>query len=124
MLFQWKKIGEKFPGKRKLIGKTKKAITAIAENKYMLKVNDRNIEKMCKICSKLTLKTTERRQWLCSRFFIVNFEHISHLFLVFLFLTSNKFTFAEIAITMMNILMFEILEMLESIVINGSFSTK
>ena len=33
--------------------------------------------------------TTERRQWRCSSVFIVNFEHISHLVLVFLLLTLN-----------------------------------
>ena len=36
---------------------------------------------MCDISSKLTIKTPERRHWLCSGVFIVNFEHISHLFL-------------------------------------------
>ena len=34
------------------------------------------------MCSKLTIKTPERRQWLGSGVFIVNFEHISHLVLV------------------------------------------
>ena len=31
-------------------------------------------------CTKLTIKTPERRQWRRSGVFIVNFEHISHLF--------------------------------------------
>ena len=42
------------------------------------------------ICSKLTIKTPERRLWRLWRrsgFFILNFEHILHLFLVFLLLT-------------------------------------
>ena len=39
-------------------------------------------------CSDLTIKT-ERRQWCCSGVFIVNFEHVSHLVLVFLLLTLN-----------------------------------
>ena len=39
------------------------------------------------ICSKLTIKIPERRQW---RVFIVSFEHSSHLFLVFLLLALNK----------------------------------
>ena len=34
--------------------------------------------------SKLTIKTPERRYWRRSGVFIVNFEHISHLVLVFL----------------------------------------
>ena len=36
--------------------------------------------KRCELCSKLTLKTTEQRQWGCSDVFNVNFEHISHVF--------------------------------------------
>ena len=53
---------------------------------YLLKVNDRNTETRCEICSKLTIKTTERRRRR-SGVFTVNFEHISHLILVFLPLT-------------------------------------
>ena len=52
----------------------------------MFKVNTRNTRKMCEICSKLTIKTQERRQWLRSGVSIVNFVNISHLFLVFLLL--------------------------------------
>ena len=44
---------------------------------YMFKVNNRNTRTRCEICSELTY------------FFIVNFEHISHLVLVFLLLTLN-----------------------------------
>ena len=46
--------------------------------------------KWCEICSKLTIKTPEWGQWHRSGVFIVNFEHISDLFLVFLFLTLKK----------------------------------
>ena len=56
---------------------------------YLLKVNNRNTRKRCEICSKLTIKIPERRQWRRSGIFIVNFEHILHLALVFLLLTSN-----------------------------------
>ena len=42
------------------------------------------------MCSKLTLKTPERRQWHRSDVSIVNSEHTSHPFLVFLLLTLNK----------------------------------
>ena len=52
---------------------------------------------MRKICSKLTLKTLERHQqrlFICRRhrsgIFIVNFEQILHIFLVFQLLTLNK----------------------------------
>ena len=34
-----------------------------------------------KICSKLKIKTPERRHWRRTDVFIVNFEHISHLVL-------------------------------------------
>ena len=56
---------------------------------YLLKVNNRNTRTSSEICSKLTMKTPERRQWRCSGVFIINFEHISHLVLVFLLLTLN-----------------------------------
>ena len=39
--------------------------------------------------NKKDTRTTERRQWRRSGVFIVNFEHILHLVLVFLFLTLN-----------------------------------
>ena len=54
---------------------------------YMFKVNNRNTRKRCQIYSKFTIKTPERCQWHRSGVFIVNFEHISHLALVFLLLT-------------------------------------
>lgn len=37
---------------------------------------------MCEYYSRLTIKTTEQRHWRCSGTFIVNFEHIWHIFLV------------------------------------------
>ena len=47
---------------------------------YLLKVNYRNTRKKCEICSELTIKTPERRQWRtftpCSTIFTVNFEHV------------------------------------------------
>ena len=59
-------------------------------NIYFFKVHNRNTRKRCEICSKLTVKTPERHHWGRSGAFIVNFEHIPHLFLVFLLLTLNK----------------------------------
>ena len=53
---------------------------------YMFKVNKRNTRTRCKIRSKIAIKTPE---WSRSGVFIVNFEHISHLDLVFLLLTLN-----------------------------------
>ena len=43
---------------------------------YLLKLNDGNTKTVCEICPKLTMKTTERRQWHCSDVFIVNIEQI------------------------------------------------
>ena len=56
---------------------------------HLLKVKNRNKRKMCEILSKLTMKTTEQRHWRHSGVFIVDFEHISHLVLVFVLLTLN-----------------------------------
>ena len=53
---------------------------------YMFKVTNRNTRARCEICSKLTIKTPEGRHWRCSGVFIVKFENISHLILVFLLL--------------------------------------
>ena len=36
--------------------------THLQANIYLFKVNNRNTRKMCKICSKLVIKTPERRQ--------------------------------------------------------------
>ena len=48
------------------------------------------------MCSKLTKTTPERRHQRRSGVCIVNFEHISHIFLVFLLLTLNSYKiFAE-----------------------------
>ena len=61
------------------------SIIEIPAGIYLLKVNYRKTRTRCEICSKLTIKLPERRH--CSGVFIVNFEHISHLVLVFLLLT-------------------------------------
>ena len=60
-------------------------------NIYLFKVSIRNTRKWCEICLKLPIKSSERRQWRWSGVFIVNFEPISHHFLVFLLLTLNKY---------------------------------
>ena len=54
---------------------------------YLLKANNRNTITRCETCSKLTINTPERRHWRRSGVFIVNFERILHLILVFLLLT-------------------------------------
>ena len=58
-------------------------------NIYLFKVNNRDTRRF-EICLKLTITALEQRQWRRSGVFIVNFEHISHIFLVFLLLALNK----------------------------------
>ena len=48
------------------------------------------LEKRCGICSKLIIKTPERRHGRRSCIFLIHFEHISRLFLAFLLLTLSK----------------------------------
>ena len=59
-------------------------------SKYVLKVNKINTRKRCEICSKLTIKKLEGRRRCLSGMFIVNFEHVSLLFPLFLLLTLNR----------------------------------
>ena len=47
---------------------------------YSFNVINRSTRKSCEIGSKLTIKTPEQRQYRRSGVFIVNFEHILHLF--------------------------------------------
>ena len=62
---------------------------------YLLKADKRNTKTRCEICSKLPIKTLERRYWHHSvsdaidiiLAFTVNFEHSLHLPLLFLLLT-------------------------------------
>ena len=57
----------------------------------LLNVNNGNTKKMCEIYWQLTVKVPERPQQLRICVFIVNFEHISHIALVFpLLATLNK----------------------------------
>ena len=50
----------------------------------LFKVRNKNTRTRCEIYSKLTIKTPGRRHWRRFCVFTVNFEHISHLILVFL----------------------------------------
>ena len=59
----------------------------------MFKINNTNTRARYEICSKLTIKIPERRHWRRSGIFIVNFEHISQLVLVFPLLTLNIYNF-------------------------------
>ena len=55
-------------------------------NIYSFKVTNRNIRKRCELCSKLNIKTPV--------VFTVNFEYISHLFVVFLLVILNEWSLA------------------------------
>ena len=61
---------------------TRNTLSTYPANIYLFKVNNKIIRKRPEICSK--------RQHRRSGVFIVNFEHILHLFLVFLLLTLSK----------------------------------
>ena len=62
---------------------------------YLFKFNNGNNKAISEICSKLTIKTLERHQWHCSGAFIVNFEQVSDIVLVFPLLTLNKYMLAR-----------------------------
>ena len=55
-------------------------------------INNRDTTARCEICSKLTIKTPERPYWRHFVVFIVNFERIAHLVLVFLLLRVTSAT--------------------------------
>ena len=57
---------------------------------YLFKVKSKNTRIRCETCSKLTIKVPERRPTPFSGIFIINFEHISHLCLLFLALTLSR----------------------------------
>ena len=60
---------------------------------YLFKVNNGDTRTICEIWSVKTLKTPELRQWRCFVVLIVNFEHISHIVLVFPLLTWKETSF-------------------------------
>ena len=53
-------------------------------------INNRNTRTRCEICSKLTIKTPDRSQQHRSGVFIVNFEQISFLALLFILFWAGK----------------------------------
>ena len=50
----------------------------------------RNTKTMCQTCSELIINTPERSHWYCPGVFIVNFERISRIALVFFFLAFEQ----------------------------------
>ena len=59
-------------------------------NKEIIAFLDKKVAQLAFACSKLTIKTPERRYWCRSGVFLVNFEHTSHPVLVFLLLTLSR----------------------------------
>ena len=59
---------------------TLKVSTNFLKTVFTTKFNNRSIRKNCEICSKLTIKTPERRKRRFLRAFYVSFEHTSHIF--------------------------------------------
>ena len=57
---------------------------------YLFKGSDVSTRTLCEICSHLRIKTPERRHWRRSGVFIVNFEHVSPIFLMFILLILNN----------------------------------
>ena len=57
---------------------------------YIFKVGNRNTRTRREICSKLTKKRPEHRQWCFHGVLYCNFEHISHLVLMLLLLTLSR----------------------------------
>ena len=55
-------------------------------DKYMSKVNNKQIRLICWMCSKLKINTA----WHCSGVFVADFDHSQHVNIVFLLLTLNK----------------------------------
>ena len=66
------------------------------------KFNNRNNRTKHELCSELTIKTPEQCHWRCCGVFIVNFQHISHLVLVFLLLTWSRLMLAALVVVLVN----------------------
>ena len=72
------------------LGTGSKELNEYPASIYLFKFNIKNTRTMCEIWSKLTIKTPERRHWSRSGVFIVNYEQISHIVLLFPSLTLNN----------------------------------
>ena len=89
-------IFRRFQGVKKMLQKTGKTWNKWANEFYypayiiMFKVNIRSTRTRCEICSNLTVKTPGRCLLRRSGVFIINFEHISQLVLIFILLTLSK----------------------------------
>ena len=63
---------------------------------YLSELTMETPEQSVEICLKLTITTPERRQWRRPDIFIINFEHISNLLLVFLLLPLIRYMMKSI----------------------------
>ena len=80
----------KFSNSQKPAQNRSKFVREVSASIYFFRVSHGNSRARCELCSKLTIKTPERRHWCRSGFFIVKFEQIFHIVLVLLVLTLNK----------------------------------
>ena len=65
----------------------------VCNQKYLnrdVKITNEKTRRMCKIYSKLTIKTPEWRHWRLTDVFITIFKKVSHIILVFLLLADNN----------------------------------
>ena len=65
----------------------KEAVSVLTQPAFTWTKSNRNTRTRREIYSKLIITTPERCHWRRSGVFIVNFEHLPHLVLVFLLLT-------------------------------------
>ena len=65
-------------------------ITYVKSNCKIKSFNNESIRALCKTCPKFTIKTRKQRHWRRFGVFIVNFEQILHIVLVFPLLILNK----------------------------------
>ena len=78
-------------------------MTLFIPSRHLLKGNNVNTTATCKICSRLTIKSPERRHWRLSGVFIFNFQLIWHYFWYFLcWLGTCKWWFGLYSFTNLN----------------------
>ena len=67
-----------------LLWKSDSLTSSISDGIYLFKSNYGSTVTICEICSNLTMKSLVQHYWRGSGVFIVNYEEISHIVLVFL----------------------------------------
>ena len=74
-------------------------VTVFPASIYLFRVNNRNNRRRCKICSKLTIKTLERRQWHhCGIFIVTYFSPFCTIAISIITLYSSFFQYSAVVI--------------------------